>query len=64
MSVVNCRPRRGVCDEVFVTRYTGLPHRITCLEPNEIGYAKINIELNSGTAASNFFSFSDSVITT
>ena len=28
------------------------------------GYAKINIEINSGTAVSSFFSFSDSVITT
>ena len=29
-------------------------HRVTCHEPNEIGYAKIGIEANSGTAVSSF----------
>ena len=37
---------------------------VACHEPNEIGYAKINIEINSDTAVSSFFSFSDSVIIT
>ena len=31
---------------------------------NEIGYAKINTEINSGTVVYSFFSFSDSIITT
>ena len=47
-----------------LTRHTCSPYRIICHEPNEIGYTKINIEINSGTAVSSFFSFSDSIVTT
>ena len=46
-----------------LTRYTCSPHRVTCHEPNEIGYAKSNIEINSGTAVFSFFSFSDEIVT-
>ena len=45
-------------------RYTCSLHRLTYHEPNEIGYAKINIEINAGIAVSSFFYFSDSIITT
>ena len=45
-------------------RYTCSLHRVTYHEPNEIGYAKINIEINAGIAVSSFFYFSDSIITT
>ena len=37
------------------TSYTCSPHRVTRHESNEIGYAKINIEINSGTAVSSCF---------
>ena len=38
---------------------------LPCCAPNEIGYGKINVEINSGIAVfSVFFSFTDSIFTT
>ena len=46
------------CAPCDVTRYKCLPHRVPLYVPNERGYGKKNVEINSGTAVFSVFSFS------
>ena len=42
------------CSPPDLTRYKYSPHCVICHEPNEIGYVKINIEINSDAAVFSF----------